>query len=108
VSAEQEEVHPFWQRGYEAGLAKREAELQAAQEREIKALVAFYHYDRRACAFYCDEVADPSGALLGRVRDAAQPTEETPASWAGPVPPEDVERASEYVKQRGWVEAPDG
>lgn len=34
----------------------------------------------------------------------AQRTEEAPDSWAGPVPPEDVERAAEYVKQRGWVQ----
>ena len=54
----------------EARLREVEAELERTQADLLSALVAFYDADRLECARICDEVLDPSGALLGRVRAA--------------------------------------
>jgi hypothetical protein len=57
-------------------IAQLKADLQAARERELQILVAFYDADYRECGRVCDEVLDRSGALLERVRLAAHPAEE--------------------------------
>lgn len=51
-------------------------QLSEAQGRELRILRAFYDADYKECARICDEVLDPSGALLGRVRQAGEVQEE--------------------------------
>lgn len=50
-----------------------EAVREATSERNV-ALVAFYQAAPVSCANLCDQVLDPRGALLGRVRDWAAAT----------------------------------
>lgn len=63
--------------GYEALTAEQAKQIDG-QQREIaelekmqmEILVAYYRANSADCARYCDEILDPSGNLLGRVRDA--------------------------------------
>lgn len=63
-----------WQKESEVAVARAEAaELQL-----FGVLCAFYDADPVACSGICDDRIDPSGALLGRVREA---TEKAQQAW---------------------------
>jgi hypothetical protein len=56
------------------------AAIERERERAERAVAEFYPTNRAACARLCDEHLDPSGALLGRVRELVRSDPNEPQS----------------------------
>lgn len=62
-----------WCRGPHRRHARPEGVRYVEEHVLVAALAAFYTFEPTACARLCDDVLDPSGRLLGLVRQAVRP-----------------------------------